>query len=231
MIKVVFIDIDNTLLSFSGYVRESMKEGFARFGLKPYTEAMFPIFERINNSLWRQIEQGTLSYEELMEIRWNRIFKELEIDFDGKVFEEYFKEKLFYSAVLEPGAMELLQYLSQHYVLCIASNGPYEQQMNRLRIGKMQNYFSHFFVSSKIGAQKPGREFFDRCFKELRASEFPELSPEETMIIGDSISSDISGGSGYHMHTCLYQKNPAPDAHLSGADYVVASLEEIKQIL
>ena len=82
MIKVVFIDIDNTLLSFTGYVKEAMKEGFSHFGLKPYTEAMFPVFERINNSLWRQLEQGTLSFEELTECRWDLILKELGIEGD-----------------------------------------------------------------------------------------------------------------------------------------------------
>ena len=112
MIKVVFIDIDNTLLSFTGYVKEAMKEGFSHFGLKPYTEAMFPVFERINNSLWRQLEQGTLTFEELTECRWDLIFKELNIDFDGKVFEEYFRERLFCSAVHEDGAVDLLKYLS-----------------------------------------------------------------------------------------------------------------------
>ena len=58
LIKVVLIDIDNTLLSFTGYVKEAMREGFSLFGLKPYAEDMFPVFERINNSLWRQLEQG-----------------------------------------------------------------------------------------------------------------------------------------------------------------------------
>lgn len=29
MIQVVLIDIDNTLLSFSGYIKEAMRDGFA----------------------------------------------------------------------------------------------------------------------------------------------------------------------------------------------------------
>ena len=231
MIKVVLIDIDNTLLSFTGYVKEAMREGFSFFGLKPYTEDMFPVFEKINNSLWRQIEQGTLTFEELEKCRWNLIFKELEIDFDGAIFEEYFREKLFYSAVPEDGAEDLLKYLSSKYTLCVASNGPYEQQMNRLRIGKMRAYFSYCFISSQIGAQKPGRQFFDHCFSILRENGFPELTPEEVIIIGDSISSDISGGIDYGMHTCLYQKNAIPEQSDSGADYVVNSLSEIKNIL
>ncbi len=232
MIKVVFMDIDNTLLSFSGYVKESMKNGFAQFGLKPYTEEMFPVFEKINTRLWKQIEEGTLSFEELMEIRWNTIFKELGIDFDGKTFEKYFREQLFYSAVPEQGAMGLLKYLSQKYTLCVASNGPYEQQLNRLRIGKMYDFFEHFFVSSKICAQKPNTAFFDYCFTKLRKTEFPHLLPQETIIIGDSISSDISGGINYGMHTCLYLKNTTmADVNIVRADYAVERLAEIKHIL
>ena len=231
MIQVVLIDIDNTLLSFSGYVKETMREGFALYGLKPYTEAMFPVFERINNGLWAQIEQGTLSFEELTQIRWNLIFHALGISFDGQIFERYFREKLFSSAVPEPGSVELLEYLSHRYRLCVASNGPYEQQVNRLRLGNMYDFFTHFFVSSQIGAQKPSAAFFDFCFKELRSSGFPNLVPEETIIIGDSLSSDIAGGAGYGMHTCLYQKQPAPALDTSKAEHIVRSLAEIQQIL
>ena len=231
LIKVVLIDIDDTLLSFTGYVKETMKEGFSYFGLKPYTEDMLPVFERINNSLWRQLEQGTLTFEELEKCRWDMIFKELGIDFDGPAFEEYFRERLFYRAVPEDGAEDLLKYLSSKYTLCAASNGPYEQQMNRLRIGKMSGYFSHFFISSQIGAQKPGRQFFDRCFDILREAGFPGLAPEEVIIIGDSTSSVISVGRDYGMRTCLYQKNMMSEQSCSGADHVVNRLSEIKNIL
>ena len=207
MIKVVLIDIDNTLLSFTGYVKEAMREGFSLFGLKPYTEAMFPVFKSINDSLWGQLEQGTLT------------------------FEEYFREKLFYNAVPEDGAEDLLKYLCRKYTLCAASNGPYEQQINRLRVGEMDEYFTCYFISSQVGAQKPSREFFDHCFSVLRNTEHPDLAPEEVIIIGDSISSDISGGYDYGMHTCLYQKSEITGRGDPRAEYVVRSLAEIKNIL
>ena len=116
MIKVVLIDIDNTLLSFTGYVKTAMRDGFSLFGLKPYTDDMFSVFEEINNSLWRQLEQSTLTFEELITCRWNRIFKALDIDFDGKVFEEYFRRELFSSAIPEEGAIDLLDYLKGKYI-------------------------------------------------------------------------------------------------------------------
>ncbi len=251
MIKAVFLDIDNTLLSFSEYVKESMRDGFERFGLKPYTEDMYPVFERINTHFWEHIEQGELTYEELLKIRWNTIFAELGIDFDGETFEEYFKGYLFSSAVPVPHAMELLEYLHGRYVLCVVSNGPYEQQLNRLRVGGMDGFFEHFFISSQIGASKPDSAFFDHCFAALRKTDLPDLRPEETIIIGDSMTSDITGGAEYGMHTCLYRpggdgtdiasgKDPSdenmivadrPAGSVSGPDYIVRSLLGIKDIL
>ena len=77
MIRVIFLDVDNTLLSFTGYVKQTMKEGFAHYGLKPYEESMYAVFEKINNGLWQKIEKRELTLEELMKIRWNTIFAAL----------------------------------------------------------------------------------------------------------------------------------------------------------
>lgn len=231
MIRVVFLDIDNTLLSFSGYVKQAMREGFAQFGLTPYREDMFPVFERVNNGLWRQIERGELTFERLIEIRWNAIFEALGIDFDGPRFEDYFRGRLFSSAVPEPHAVELLEYLSGRYVLCVASNGPYEQQINRLRVGGMHDYFSHFFISSKIGVQKPERAFFDRAFQELRETDAPGLVPGEAVIIGDSMTSDMAGGAAYGMGTVLYRPGATPGEAIAGVDHVVSDLIEITRLL
>ena len=232
MIRVVFFDVDNTLLSFSGYVEETMKSGFARFGLPPYEASMFPVFEKINNGLWKRLEEGTLTFEELIEIRWNLIFKALGISFDGKTFEDYFRSQLFESAVLEPGAVEILDYLKKRYILCVASNGPFEQQVNRLRIGKLHDYFSHFFISEKIGAPKPKAEFFDYCFRELHESGLADLLPEEVMMVGDSLSSDIAGGKAYGLKTCLYDRNPDVNRENAvSADYAVTGLTDIRNIL
>lgn len=58
--KAIFIDIDNTLLDFDAYVRTTMEQGFAHFGLPAYHPEMYHTFTAENNKLWRQIEEGTL---------------------------------------------------------------------------------------------------------------------------------------------------------------------------
>ena len=116
MIKAVFVDIDNTLLSFTEYVKSAMRDGFSEFDIGEYTDESFAIFTRINDGLWRRIEQGTLTLEELKKIRWNLIFSELGIDYDGVAFEKYFRDKLNFSAIHEDGAREMLEYLSKKYL-------------------------------------------------------------------------------------------------------------------
>lgn len=231
MLKAVFLDIDNTLLSFDQYVQTAMRDGFVRFGLKPYEDWMFPVFERVNTGLWQEIEKETLTFERLKQIRWNHIFAELGVEFDGTVFEAYFRDCLFESAIPEPGAPELLEYLSGKYLLCTASNGPYLQQVNRLRLAGMEKYFSHIFVSEEVGAPKPSGDFFKICFERLHGSGYPDLLPEESIMIGDSLTSDIRGGIDYGMKTCFYnrKKKEIPAGFL--IDYQVSSLDEICRFL
>lgn len=231
MIKAVFLDIDDTLLSFSGFVRQCMSEGFRHFHLKPFEEEMLPVFERINSGLWQRLERGEITAEQLWEVRWSAIFRELGIDFSGPVFEEYFRAQLFESAIPEPGAMEILNYLKNRYILCAASNGPLLQQLNRLEKGGLTGCFHLIAVSSQIGAQKPDPAFFDYCFDRLRETALPTLAPDEAIMIGDSVTSDIAGGQRYGMKTCLYQKKPRTKPLAVRPDYTIEKLEDIARFL
>lgn len=103
--KAIFIDIDNTLLDFDAYVRESMRAGFARFGLRPYEPWMYDIFVRENDKLWQAIERSELTFARLQEIRWNTVFRALGIEADGIAFERYFREALHESAIPSPARM------------------------------------------------------------------------------------------------------------------------------
>lgn len=228
--KVIFIDIDNTLLSFSEYVKHTMQTGFEHFELKRYEPYMYDIFTEENNKLWHRIEQGTLVFSELEKVRWNIIFARLGIDFDGTVFEKYFRRALYDSAIPMPYADEMLRYLSGKYILCVASNGPYEQQVHRLEVVGMKRYFDYIFISEKLGSSKPSEEFFKRAFAELNSGREEVIMPADTIIIGDSLTSDIDGGRNYGMKTCFYNVGGVQSDSIK-ADYVIDELNEVEGIL
>ena len=226
---VIFIDIDNTLLDFDAYIRQTMAEGFAHFGLRPYEPYMEEIFHRENGKLWHQIEAGTLTFRELEQIRWNNVFRALQIDFDGPVFEKYFRAALYDSAIPVDGAMELLRALHGSYSLAVASNGPYEQQLHRLELAGMKPYFDWFFVSEKLGVSKPAAAFFDGAFAELNKGRETPVRPADCVIIGDSLTSDMAGAIASGLDCCyLSPIGAAPDLPVT---YTIHSLAELCALL
>ena len=227
--QMIFIDIDNTLLDFDAYIRRTMEEGFAHFGLRPYEPWMYDVFHRENNKLWRQIEEGTLTFPELEKIRWNNVFAALDMDFDGVVFEKYFRTALHESAIPVNGARELLEALRGRYLLAAASNGPYEQQLHRLEIGGMKPYFDWFFVSERLGASKPARAFFDGAFAALNDGRETAVTPADCVIIGDSLTSDMAGGRQYGMKTCYYRRPGAAEG--TDVTWQVTDLRQIPALL
>ena len=231
MIKVVFMDIDDTIYDYSAFIKKAIKDGFVKYGLHPYSDKLFEVYNKINNQLWKSAEHKKLAVQQINSICWNLFFEELGITFDSRLFEEFFCAELYKSAIFEPNALELIRYMDDKYIMCIASNAPYEQQMNRLKVGGIDSFFPHIFISSKIGFRKPDKEFFDYCFEELRKSGCENLKAEETIIIGDTITSDIVGGRNYGMKTCLYTKGKKDCLDYIEADYIISDLAEIMKIL
>ena len=229
-LQVLFLDIDNTLLDFDAGAEQSMKHCFQMFGLE-YQPEMFSVFNEENHKLWRKIERRELNVADLRTVRRQTVHKRLDLEADGAAMEDEFKRCLHTSAVPVEGAVEILPYLHERYCLCAASNGPYEQQINRLKKADMLKYFKHCFVSEMVGADKPSRQFFDGCMKE-----FTDVLPSECMMIGDSLTADIEGGQAYGMSTCWFVHSGDKSAIQQNnggkvADHIIYELAELKNIL
>ena len=183
--NVLLFDIDNTLLDFSAGAMQAMEEIFRAAGL-PYAPEMFAVFQVENDKLWARIERGELTIAGLRDVRWQTILARLGLEADGAAMEDAFRDRLHESAVPVAGAPEVLARLHGKYRLCAASNGPYAQQVNRLRRAGMLDAFERLFISGQMGAEKPSRVFFDRCLAQL-----PGVRPEQCLMIGDSLTADI----------------------------------------
>ncbi len=223
MIKAILIDIDDTLLDFNACSRDSLLKACNETGI-PFSEALADKFFEITTLLWKKVEKNELKKTELYKIRFNIVFKQLGINGDGEAFEKIFHAELVESCVKISGADELLQTLSDKYILCAASNAPYHQQINRLTKAGLINYFTEIFVSERIGHEKPSKEFFDYILTKLG------LSPHETLIIGDSITADIIGGIQSGLHTCYFSRNDKTPTGDILPEFTVYKLNEIPKI-
>lgn len=226
MIENIFIDVDDTLLDFRLCARSSMFQTMEEWGIR-HKERDFDVFCRENDKLWRRIEEGTLTAEELHRIRWNIVFRELGITgFDGEVFEKAFRDRLKVTAIPVEGANEVLKYLHSKYRVFVASNAPFQQQVDRLTLAGMIGEIDCIFASEKVGFAKPSKEFFAHCF-----SEIGENDPKKCMMIGDSLSSDIAGGQNFGMKTIWFNRFEKACTLLPPPDYTINSLLELQKIL
>ena len=187
---------------------------------------MFAVFQVENDKLWARIERGELTIAGLRDVRWQTILTRLGLEADGAAMEDAFRVRLHESAVPVPGALDVLAQLYGKYRLCAASNGPYAQQVNRLRRAGMLDAFEQLFISGQLGAEKPSRVFFDRCLAQL-----PGVRPEQCLMIGDSLTADIAGGRAAGMQTCWFDPADRGTAMPPQADWRITRLEELLAIL
>lgn len=224
MKKAIFVDIDNTLLDFDKCAHLSMKRSFEDFGI-PFEDHMFDTFERVNLSIWRSLENGHITKDQLFKIRWSTVLAALDINFDGIEMEKQFKQYINTVALTIDYAKEILEYLSAKYKVYATSNATYEQQISRLKNADFDKYFSGYFISEQVGFEKPSKEFFDGCFKEI------PFSVDEVVLIGDSPTADIRGGAKYGLDTIWFDHRGETLPEGVNPTYTIKHLEEIENIL
>lgn len=224
-IKAILIDIDNTLLDFYESAKYAVGVAFGKVGLD-YNEHCFKVFTEQNDLLWQKIECGELTRQGLHQIRFKIIFDVLNLNGNDLKAEEEFRKALFNVAVAVDGAKDLVEHLAKKYKLYCASNAIYNQQINRLKLAGMHDNFEDFFISERIGYQKPTKEFFDYCFSQMGG-----ICPSETIMIGDSLTADITGAKKYGIKSIWYNHLKKENDSDIFPDFSVDSLSQIKKIL
>ena len=124
------------------------------------------------------------------------------------------------------GAVELLENLKDKYDLYIVSNGTASVQDRRIAGAHLEKYFKKIFISQRVGINKPDIRFFERCFAEIS-----NLNKDETIIVGDSLSSDIQGGINAGIKTCWYNPHNLTPPDNMKINYVIGNLEELYDVL
>lgn len=225
MKKIILLDLDNTLIDFNECARHSIINIFNELGFT-YTDKVFETFITENVKIWKRLEKGEITKADLRANRWNIILGKLGIDYDGTIVEEKFENGVAQGAYAVDGAYELLDYLYPKYELYIVSNGFRFVQESRLKIGDFRKYFKDIFLSEDIGIQKPAKEFFDYCFDKLS-----HPNKENVILIGDSLSADITGGLNYGIDCIWFNKNGDELPENIKPTYVINKLKEINDIL
>ena len=216
-ITTVLMDVDDTLLDFKECARENVRGCCLKNGIEYLSR---------NIILWKRIEDGLLTVDELHRTRWAGIFHDLGIEADGPAFELDFIAGLRDTSVPVAGAHQVMKYLHDRYKVYVVSNASNLQQSTRLGKAGLMQYVDGIFGSLDIGFNKPSREYFDYCFSQLVCTR-----PDQTVIVGDSLNADISGGQAYGLHTIWFNIRSVEASATIIPDHTIRSLSDLTSLL
>lgn len=225
MIRNVLFDLDDTLFDFHKAEKIALTKTLVHFGIDP-TEETLALYSTINAAHWKRLELGEISREEVKVGRYRELFKTIGVECDPVKATAYYESMLAISHYFMPGAPELLGELYRKYRLYIVSNGTAKVQEGRIGSSGIAKYMDGIFISQILGANKPDKQFFDICFAEI-----PDFSLSETVIIGDSLSSDIKGGINAGITTVWFNPKGIENDNDIKPDYTIKELSEVPGLL
>ena len=225
MIRNVLFDLDDTLFDFHKAEKIALTKTLVHFGIDP-TEEKLALYSKINAAHWKRLELGEISREEVKVGRYRELFKTIGVECDPVKATAYYESVLAIGHYFMPGAPDLLEELYGKYKLYIVSNGTAKVQEGRIGSSGIAKYMDGIFISQILGANKPDKQFFDICFAEI-----PDFSLNETVIIGDSLSSDIKGGINAGITTVWFNPKGIENDSDIKPDYIIKELSEVPGLL
>lgn len=197
---ILLCDLDNTVLDFTAAERSAIKKLLVHFGTEPDDEAA-DAYSEFNDSLWKRLERREITRDELIYMRFREFFKLRGIDGDGgeaaPLYEKYLSEG---GDWIEHGR-DLFGRCKGKVRIYIISNGTARVQLPRLRLSGVDRLADGYFISELVGYNKPDMRYFDKVFAEI-----PDFDRERALLLGDSITADVTGGIICGIDTCLFDR-------------------------
>lgn len=227
MIEFLLLDLDDTILDFHKAERIALSKTIRDFGVEP-SETVLSRYHHINKWHWEQLELGLMTRDQVLVGRFAQLFEELGMEVDAAACMKQYEHNLSIGHYFLPGAEEAVKRLHDRYRLFLVSNGTATVQHSRLTSAGLYPCFEQVFISQEIGYNKPDKAYFERCFERI-----PGFAPEKTLMVGDSLTSDIKGGINAGLKTVWV--NPAhkdcgtihPNYQIEGIHQLEALLEEL----
>jgi len=209
----LLFDADGTLFDYEAAERQALARSFEQAQL-PYGPDVLVRYQQINAQLWRDLEDGKTTAERVKVDRFAELLSTLPLAElpDPADFSARYLVNLGDCAHLIPDAEFILQQTGRRAHLALITNGLAAVQRSRLAKSGLADRFEAIIISEEIGVAKPDPRYFDVAFDRMG---HPLRSA--TLVIGDSLSSDMRGANLYGVDGCWFN----PDGRLRDPDVEV----------
>lgn len=208
-VKNVIFDLDDTLYHRWEPYASAYETLFAerREANWPDGRSLYMAGRGISDEEYVRRVNGEISEEQMHINRTKRSFGLFNIiltDEEALAFEAAYQEAQGQIHPVEP-FRELLIWLKAHRpdtFIGVMTNGGGARQWKKFHALQLEAYIpeEHVYISQAEGWDKPDRQAF-RCYEEKHG-----LKPEETLLIGDSLETDIKGALGAGWQALLVRR-------------------------
>lgn len=205
--KAMLIDADNTIFNFTESEKRAVAILFGKYGITdPKAEAMY---HAANSNQWKLLEQGKTTHDALMVDRFRDFIALMGENWDAWQMCNDYIDALSAQHILIPGALDMIKRVSEHMPVAIVTNGIKQIQHARFDSSPVAKYIKALVISHEEGTDKPDPKLLYIALEKLGG-----IAPGETLMVGDSLTSDIAAANNAGIDACWY--NPAGKAAAEG---------------
>jgi HAD superfamily hydrolase (TIGR01509 family) len=231
-IKTIFFDLDDTLLDFDDYWKDSLIE---TFGKHPSTKEIEPhlLFQRLwdKNQIYERLyHEQNITLRDFRNYRLIHALREFDREINEETADDFNALHKSVSKQFMKASPELLVFLielKKSYRLGIVTNGTGSWQHDKIEALGIKSLFSDeaVIISEDVGYEKPAPEIYEKALA------CTNTAPEEALFVGDSWKNDVQGPIRIGMKAIWLNKKgeAAPEGPIPYG--IISSLFDLKKIL
>jgi putative hydrolase of the HAD superfamily len=197
-IKHVFFDLDHTLWDFDKNSGLTFERIFKLNNINVQLDSFLEVYEPINLKYWKLYREERVTKPALRYGRLREAFDTINVSIEDEMINHlsvaYIDHLTTFNHLFD-GAISILKYLKNNYQLHIITNGFEEAQERKMINANIKHYFKSVTNSEMVGVKKPNPKIFNF------ALDIASASPDESIMIGDSLEADIEGADKIGMDT------------------------------
>ncbi len=220
--KLIIFDLDDTLFDYKATEIQALSKACSTLNLA-FDEETYKLYKTSNEIAKKMIPDYLLKLDNFRRKR-AEIFLGLLSNAQCPVdvfINEYLKASEI--GVVIDGVSETLETIKSVQKV-VGTNGSTYPRHNKLLNSQIAKYFIGFYSSEILGITKPNPDFFIKICNNL------SVNPNEVLVVGDNIETDILGAFNAGIDSCLITSLPVT-VPLPSNTQIISSIKELLGVI
>jgi putative hydrolase of the HAD superfamily len=226
----VVLDLDDTLYPYSP-CNEAGKEAAHRraqeLGYELDHETFLELYQQARAAIKQDIDGTGSSHErhiyfkKALDLHTGTVQAADALELGDAFWDAYMDQMELFT-----GVIETLEWLREEDTKrAVSTDLTTRTQLRKIERLGIEEYIDVLVTSEELGRDKPATAMFAVPLGRLG------VTPEEAVMIGDSLTSDIAGGNSLGMTTVLFNSDDDPTSPVEEPDHRIESFAELKDIV